>query len=619
MRLPIPEREAIRTALEQLSPRDRRRYWLAVAMQFLLALLDLTGVLLLGAVGVLLASTAGETPIPGPVATVVDSLGLGTSPTATAALALGAGAAVVLISKSVLALLIQTRLLRFLGERSSEAASKLAGQFLGLPTLEVRRFPSQVTSYALIEGVSGLITGVLGSLMLVISELSLLTVLGLALLVIDPLTTVVAVAYFGGVALLLTRSLGTKARHAGQITADSNIAGRTVISDAVDTYPEVAVMGRREFFVSRFATERQRYASALTETRVLAAAPRYFMEAALVLGAALLAITLALTNDVVGAVGGIVLFLAASSRVVPSLLRLNTAVMAMRTQAAAAARAGELAERVTAALSDDGPGLAWQTPVTDPVTPERTLPAAPAEIALTNVSLRYPDRLDLALEDVTISVASGQSLALVGPTGAGKSSLVAVILGLVQPTSGTVHIGGLEPRHSTLANSGALGYVPQDVALVFGTVRDNVALGIPSESVDDERVWEALDRAQLSDFIGALPKQLDSEVGERGVRLSGGQRQRLGLARALYVPPQLLVLDEATSALDAETERAVAMTLESLSGAVTTVTVAHRLATIRRADVVAYIASGRLVAHGSFDEVRAAVPGFERQAQLLGM
>jgi ATP-binding cassette subfamily C protein len=425
--------------------------------------------------------------------------------------------------------------------------------------------------------------------MVVVSEVALLVVLGVALLVIDPLTTAVAVAYFGGVALLLNRRLGVRARSAGRATAESNIAGRTVIQDAVDTYPEIAVMRRRGVFVERFAGERRRYAEAQATSMLLGAVPRYLMEAAMVLGAALMAATLALTNDLAGAVGGIVLFLAAASRVVPALLRLNSAVITMRNQAAAAQRAGDLAEQVRAGQERGGVEYVWG------VAEEREVPyvgekaAAPspprlndaeamvdaaaaatptgADIALTDVSLRYPERDGFALADITLNVAAGQSLALVGPTGAGKSSLVAVILGLVEPTAGTVRVGGVapatgaaefavvEPQSLPATDAAAVGYVPQDVALVFGTVRDNVALGIPEEAIDDAAVWAALQRAHLAEFVQTLPAQLNTVVGERGVRLSGGQRQRLGLARALYTPPRLLVLDEATPRPNARSPR----------------------------------------------------------------
>jgi ABC-type multidrug transport system fused ATPase/permease subunit len=164
-----------------------------------------------------------------------------------------------------------------------------------------------------------------------------------------------------------------------------------------------------------------------------------------------------------------------------------------------------------------------------------------------------------------------------------------------------------------------VAYVPQDVAMANGTVRENVALGLPVEIIDDDWVWDALNRAHLGEFLRDSREGLDTVIGEHGIKLSGGQRQRLGIARALYTRPKLLVLDEATSALDAETEQAIANTLQELEGNVTTVTIAHRLATIRHCDLVVYLEGGRAQAQGSFSEVRALAPQFDRQAQLLGL
>ena len=206
-----------------------------------------------------------------------------------------------------------------------------------------------------------------------------------------------------------------------------------------------------------------------------------------------------------------------------------------------------------------------------------------------------------------------------GSTGAGKSSLADVILGVMAPQSGTVLISGESPREAISRWPGAISYVPQTVSLVHGSIRENVALGLPPDVIDDELAWEALERAHLAEFLRENREGLDTKIGERGFRLSGGQRQRLGLARALYTRPKLLVLDEATSALDAETEQSIIQTLSELEGEVTTVTVAHRLATVRQADVLLYMQDGVIVATGTFAEVRAQVPDFDRQAALLGL
>ena len=233
--------------------------------------------------------------------------------------------------------------------------------------------------------------------------------------------------------------------------------------------------------------------------------------------------------------------------------------------------------------------------------------------------LTYPGANAPALVDVSLSAASGSSVALVGATGAGKSTFADVVLGVLEPDQGVMTIGGVSPKEAIQRWPGAITYVPQAVSLVAATVRENVALGLPRELIDDDLVWEALRRAHIADFLVENREGLDTFVGERGFRLSGGQRQRLGIARALYTRPKLLVLDEATSALDAETEQSIIATLEQLEGEVTTVTVAHRLATVRRADQLLYLHDGRVVARGTFDEVRDAVPDFDRQASLLGL
>ena len=234
------------------------------------------------------------------------------------------------------------------------------------------------------------------------------------------------------------------------------------------------------------------------------------------------------------------------------------------------------------------------------------------------LQLTFPT-LAPALAAVSLNVPAGSSLAIVGPTGAGKSTLADLILGVLIPDSGVTLIGGFAPAEAIRKSPGAVGYVPQDVAMVNGTVRENVALGFPVEIIDDEWVWDALRRAHLGKFLRDSREGIDTLIGEHGIKLSGGQRQRLGIARALYTRPKLLVLDEATSALDAETEKAIAQTLKELEGTVTTVTIAHRLATIRHCDLVVYLEGGRVQAQGSFNEVRAMAPQFDRQAQLLGL
>jgi ABC-type multidrug transport system fused ATPase/permease subunit len=208
---------------------------------------------------------------------------------------------------------------------------------------------------------------------------------------------------------------------------------------------------------------------------------------------------------------------------------------------------------------------------------------------------------------------------LVGSSGAGKTTLVDVILGVLSPDKGEIKISGTVPLVAIAKFPGALSYVPQDVTISSGTIRENVAQGYPENLMNDGLIWEALKLAQLDEFVRTLPEGLDTNTGERGTRMSGGQRQRLGIARALYTNPLLLVLDEATSALDGQTEKYISDSIQSLHGRVTVLMIAHRLSTARNADYVVYMNKGSIVANGTFDEVRRQVPEFDHQARLMGL
>jgi ABC-type multidrug transport system fused ATPase/permease subunit len=242
-----------------------------------------------------------------------------------------------------------------------------------------------------------------------------------------------------------------------------------------------------------------------------------------------------------------------------------------------------------------------------------------SEIEIENVSLTYPSKQFAAISNISLSIPSGASVAFVGQSGAGKTTIIDVLLGVLNPDEGSVLISGLPPLSAVAKWPGAVSYVPQDVVISAGTIRENVALGYPAQEATDELVMSALQVAHLDQFVSNLPQGMDTQVGERGAKISGGQRQRLGIARAMFTRPQLLVLDEATSSLDGETEANITEAIHELRGSTTVVLIAHRLSTVIDADIVVYLADGKVIAKGTFNEVRNAVPDFDRQARLLGL
>jgi len=239
-------------------------------------------------------------------------------------------------------------------------------------------------------------------------------------------------------------------------------------------------------------------------------------------------------------------------------------------------------------------------------------------LSLRDVTFSYVPGVPV-LDHVTFDIDQGEAIGLVGGSGAGKSTLVDLLLGVQEADSGEVLVDGW-PIHSVRRQwQSMIGYVPQSIVLFDATVRANVAFGVPDADVDDERVWEVLGLAQLTDVVLQLPFQLDGMIGEGGVQLSGGQQQRLGVARALYHEPRILMFDEATSALDNETEFKLTEVLESFRGKLTTVTIAHRLSTVRRCDRLLYLEQGKLVANGTFSDLDRTIPGFTRMVELASL
>lgn len=615
-------RASARTALSLLSRRDRWKLGFIVALQVLLAFLDLIAVALIGIVALMAADAAeGDPQIPGLLEPLVSRLGLEAQDPLVLGAWLAALAGALMTTKSVLSFLVTRKVFGFLARRQAMISGRLASELLTRPLLDVQSRSSQDISFALTSGVNALTLGVLGQGASLLSELSLLTVLAIGLFFFDPVVTVFTIGFFGLVAFTLHRIISGWAASLGRRSSNAQIASMQSVQELMRTYREVAVAGRRGVYVEQFKALRWEYSVVQSTVQVVNQVSKYVLEVALIIGGALLAVSQFLSKDLTAAIAIISVFLVATSRVMPSLLRLQTAALTIRGSSGVAAPALSLIEQ----LADVQPSDPVQLEM-GPETRARLIAGLDggfdgftASIECHAVTLTYPGSPEPAISQVSLAVPAASSLAIVGSTGSGKSTLADLMLGVLAPDSGHVEIAGLEPSAAILRWPGALAYVAQDAAVVNGDVRSNVALGLPSEMVSDERVWEALRRAHLAEFLAQQRSGLETIVGEHGIQLSGGQRQRLGIARALFTRPKLLVLDEATSALDAETEEAIGRTLRELSGDVTLVIIAHRLATIREVDRVAYLRGGRLIAQGSFDEVRQQAPDFDHQAQLLGL
>jgi len=369
------------------------------------------------------------------------------------------------------------------------------------------------------------------------------------------------------------------------------------------------VKNRRSYYTDIIRKQRMQLADTGAELAFMPNVSKYVIEIAVVIGSLLICAWQFKVHDASHAVGVLSVFLAASTRIAPAVLRVQQGAIQIRGNFGTAAPTLDLIESLGGAENINEE--------IDKIDFEHI--GFNAAVEISEVTFAYPPKNKDVILKASLFFEKGKIVAFVGPSGAGKTTIIDLMLGVLNPDEGSIMISGLSPSVAISTWPGSIAYVPQDVIISNGTVRENVALGYPSAEVNDEDVWRALESAQLLEFIKTLPNGLNTQTGDRGTRLSGGQRQRLGIARAMFTRPLLLILDEATSSLDGETEANITDSVQKMRGEVTVVMIAHRLSTVRHADLVVYMESGKVVATGNFDEVRKLVPNFDKQAQLMGL
>jgi ABC-type bacteriocin/lantibiotic exporter with double-glycine peptidase domain len=338
---------------------------------------------------------------------------------------------------------------------------------------------------------------------------------------------------------------------------------------------------------------------------------KYIIEVSVLVGGVLISAVQFLRLDATQAFATLAIFLAAGSRIAPAVMRLQQNLVLMRHSIGISSATFELIEDL---YSHAGKQNSESQPRIENVND-----SFEGKIRIENLSFKFQDAEKNLLSDVSFTVEPGSVIALVGPSGSGKSTLVDLMLGILKPTAGIVEISGLAPNQAIKKWPGLISYVPQEVLITKASLLENVGLGFAVEEINQDHVLASLRKARLEELIDLGKSGFSQSIQERGGNLSGGQKQRIGIARALYTNPRLIILDEATSALDVSTESEISDALLALKGKVTLVLVAHRLSTVRNADLVIYVDLGRIIAQGTFEEVRSQVPQFDKQANLLGL
>lgn len=596
-------------SLRILSSSDRKKVIAVVAIQISFGLLDLAGVALVGILGAL-AITGVQSKGPGNrVSTVLQILHLENHSLQSQATIIGLIAAALLITKTVFSVVFVRKTVIFLSRRSASISANLISRVLAQPLIQVQSRSMQQTLYAVTSGVESIAMNVLNTTVLIISDTSLLVILAFGLFVVDPVVALSTFIVFSGIAYLLYRLMQLRAIRLGEEQRLLSIESSERILEVLNSYREIVVRNRRGYYAQELGRIRYKLADVIAERAFMPNISKYVIEITVVLGSLAIAALQFAVNDAAHAVAVLSVFMAASTRISPAILRLQQGAISIKSSVGSAGPTLDLIEELEE--------INLENVEVDRLNFEHE--GFTGEVFLSDVSLTYPAKNVPAVKDISLQIKQGQVVSFVGPSGAGKTTIIDVILGVLEPDSGEVQIQGNSPLESIRQWPGAIGYVPQDVMISNGTIRQNVCLGYTAVEVPEDAIWKALEVAQLAAFVKDLPEGLDTPVGDRGTKLSGGQRQRLGIARAMFTKPKLLVLDEATSALDGSTEASISEAVHNLKGGVTIVMIAHRLSTVKESDVIHYMESGTLVKSGTFDELRNNIPEFDKQAQLMGL
>ena len=592
-----------------LSKPDRKKVMAVVVIQISLGALDLLGVALIGVLGALAVNGVQSRPPGDRVNQILQVLGVADEQFQIQAAVLGLTATVVLIVRTICSIFFLRRILFFLSRRGAQISATLVAKLLSQSILAIQSRTSQEILYSVTIGVGSITLGVLGTIVSLISDVALLSIMAVGLFIVEPTLAFSTFAAFSAIAYVMYWLTQRRAHILGAQNAQFSVESNEKIMEVLLSYRESVVKNRRYFYSREIGKIRVKLANSAAEAAFLPHISKYVIETTLVLSALGISAVQFMLQDAAHAVATLSVFLAAGTRIAPAVLRVQQSALGVRASLGAAGP--------TLDLIDSLHNVEDLEETSDSVETEH-LDFLPS-ISVENINFSYPGEESRAIDNVSFNVASGASVAIVGSSGAGKTTLVDLLLGILKPDSGTILVSGENPKGAISKWPGAISYVPQDVMISNGTIRENIGLGYPREFVVTELVNSAIQIAALNQYVSKLTKGIDTPIGERGVKMSGGERQRLGIARAMFTKPALLVLDEATSSLDGETEASVAEAIQELNGKITVVIIAHRLSTIVNSDLVIYLENGRLIAKGTFNEVRSQVSDFDKQAKLMGL
>ena len=598
-------------ALKLLSSRDRK--WLVVmaSIQALIGLLDLVGIVFLGALSSVVLNGLSSRSYGDRLGQFLALLKIENNDFNFQILFLASVAIGAIFSRILLSVYLSRRILTFLSIRSAHVSRRMFQKMLEEGLDFIKRRTALNSQFAINRGIDLIMVGCLGILMTLLADVLSLTFIFFGLLVIDPKFALALVLAFSLLGTLLHVVLRKKTERVARDKTTFEIASNQKIQDTLLTFREVHVRNQQSLAIREFSELRLKSAKAIADSMFLPSVPKFVFESTVIVAAVFMGLFQLLANDVFRAISTLTIFLAAGTRVAPGMLRIQQGFMALKSNLGQTSPTLEILTELKI-NNLDSLNIRASTPLISP-----TKSNAKNLISFENVNYERSTSPRFLLKDLTFFVRKGEFVALTGRSGSGKSTIIDLMLGLLEPTTGKISIRGLSPRLAISEFQNEISYIPQDVHIFPGTVRENIQVGMGDQEVSDSKIWKVLSQVQLKNHIKSMSEGLDSQLGEFGNVLSGGQRQRIGIARALLSSPKILVMDESTSALDSETEDSILKVLKNLQPRLTIVAIAHKLSTLVNSDRIIYVAEGRIEAQGTFKEVLKNHAGFKRQIKTL--
>ena len=607
-------REALKTTWSFLTRRQKVLYGALIAGRLTANVFDLAGIAAIGLLVMAVASGEIDFDLGGLYRIRVEE----TPPSFIAMLvAIAAGA---FLLKATFNLILSLALVRFMAGIEVRASRKLADYLLSGSLGDLRRFSQADIQYAVNASTGAMYSGLLNNVANIIVESALMLMILGAFVLVNPVAALLVSVYLVVVVTGIQWVIGEKLKQVGRDVNQGTIASTGAILDSVASFREVAVLKKQPFFLKRFSDARWILAKTKATQVVLKSVPRLIIEQGLMLGVLAFVTWQVLGGDVANGLASVGVFVVGSVRIIGAVMPVQNSYSTLKTTAVKAEMAQNLQQERAERLverEETKRALEAAPPLDSVVRHQRGEDVKGLAIDMKNVEFTYPDAEEPVVTDINLTAEPGGFIAFIGPSGAGKTTLADLVLGLNLPQRGTVLIDGRNPLEIREKHPGLISYVPQKPGMVSGTIAQNIALGIPDEKIDEDWVWECLRLAALDEVVHGMPGGIHSSLGKQSDQLSGGQLQRLGLARALYPKPRLVILDEATSALDAGSEAAVSKNIRELGDRVTLVVIAHRLSTIQHADTVYVVDEGKVIASGPFKKLRKTVPMIEEYVRLM--